>query len=56
LSLVPERARAVELATGTAVWHQGGKPVLPLRWVLVRDPSRPTSATCANCRIGGTAG
>lgn len=37
---MPERARAVELATGTAVWHQGGKPVLPLRWVLVRDPFR----------------
>jgi hypothetical protein len=33
-----EGARDVELATGTAVWHQGGKPVLPLRWVLVRDP------------------
>ena len=33
-----EGAREVELATGTAVWHHGGLPVLPLRWVLVRDP------------------
>lgn len=33
-------ARAVDLATGTAVWYQSGRPVLPLRWVLVRDPDR----------------
>lgn len=30
--------RDVDLATGTAVWYQAGRPVLPLRWVLVRDP------------------
>lgn len=30
--------RDVELASGTAVWYQGGQPVLPLRWVLIRDP------------------
>jgi hypothetical protein len=34
-----EGPRDVDLATGTAVWHQGGQPVLPLRWVLVRDPA-----------------
>ncbi len=33
-----EGARDVELATGTAVWHHPGLPVVPLRWVLVRDP------------------
>ena len=33
-----EGAREIELATGTAVWHHGGLPVLPIRWVLVRDP------------------
>lgn len=30
--------RDVELATGIAVWYHGGLPVLPIRWVLVRDP------------------
>jgi hypothetical protein len=30
--------RAVEIATGTAVWHHPGLPAVPLRWVLVRDP------------------
>ena len=31
--------RAVEVTTGTAVWCSSGKPVVPLRWVLVRDPT-----------------
>jgi hypothetical protein len=30
--------RRVELASGTAVWYHAGMPVVPLRWVLVRDP------------------
>ena len=30
--------RPVEIASGTAVWYHGGKPPLPLRWVLIRDP------------------
>jgi hypothetical protein len=29
--------RSVELASGTAVWYHGGLPVVPLRWVLIRD-------------------
>jgi hypothetical protein len=28
----------LELCTGTAVWYHSGKPVVPIRWVLVRDP------------------
>jgi DDE superfamily endonuclease len=30
--------RQVELASGTAVWYHAGKPVVPIRWVLIRDP------------------
>lgn len=33
-----EGAREIDLATGTGVWHHPGLPVVPLRWVLVRDP------------------
>lgn len=33
-----ESQRQVEVATGTAVWYHTGKPVVPIRWVLVRDP------------------
>jgi hypothetical protein len=35
-----EGERCVEIASGTAVWYHGGLPVVPLRWVLVRDPAR----------------
>jgi len=32
--------RAVDLTSGTGVWYHSGMPVVPLRWVLVRDPQR----------------
>ena len=28
----------VEYAHGTALWHHGGKPIVPILWVLVRYP------------------
>ena len=31
-------ARLVQVATGTAVWYHSGLPLVPLRWVLIRDP------------------
>jgi len=30
--------RTMELVSGTAVWYHSGKPPLPIRWVLIRDP------------------
>jgi hypothetical protein len=30
--------RSVELASGTAIWYHSGLPVVPIRWVLIRDP------------------
>ena len=30
--------RAIELVSGTAVWRHSGQPVVPIRWVLIRDP------------------
>jgi hypothetical protein len=30
--------RTVEVASGTAVWYHAGLPIVPLRWVLIRDP------------------
>ena len=29
--------RLLEVATGQALWYSQGKPVVPIRWVLVRD-------------------
>jgi len=31
--------RIVEIATGTALWYRGGVPPVPIRWLLVRDPT-----------------
>lgn len=30
--------KELEMTTGTALWYHPGKPVVALRWVLVRDP------------------
>lgn len=33
------QTRQMEMATGTAWWFHYGKPAVPIRWVLVRDPA-----------------
>ena len=33
-----EGDRAVEICSGTAAWRHAGKPIVPVRWVLLRDP------------------
>ena len=30
--------RTIEIASATAVWRHAGLPVVPIRWVLIRDP------------------
>jgi hypothetical protein len=30
--------RPVEIVSKTAVWYHSGKPIVPIRWVLIRDP------------------
>lgn len=33
-----EFKRRIEITSDTAVWFHSGKPILPIRWVLIRDP------------------
>jgi len=33
-----EKKRDIEITSQTAVWFHSGKPPLPIRWVMVRDP------------------
>jgi len=33
-----EGERVVEVCSNTAVWRHAGTPVVPIRWVLLRDP------------------
>jgi len=41
-----EDQRAIEIVSGTALWYHSGKPPVPIRWVLIRDPrgAFPTQA------------
>src|SRR3954464_8583217 len=46
-----ERERVVEICSATAVWRHAGLPVLPIRWVLLRDPQRrfdPQALLCTD--------
>lgn len=43
--------KALEVATGTALWYRRGTPPLPIRWVLVRCPEctfRPHAFFCTD--------
>jgi hypothetical protein len=35
-----EKMRDLEITSQTAVWFHSGKPPLPIRWVIVRDPKK----------------
>jgi len=39
----------MELVTGTALWHGDGEDPLPIRWVLLRDPSGKRSPFALFC-------
>ena len=46
-----EGERVVEVCSGTAVWRHAGSPVVPIRWVLLRDPCRrfdPQALLCTD--------
>jgi hypothetical protein len=44
-------ARPIEIFSGCAVWQHPGLPIVPLRWVLIRDPLGrfdPQALLCTN--------
>lgn len=46
-----ERERVVEICSATAVWRHAGLPVLPIPWVLLRDPQQrfdPQALLCTD--------
>ena len=44
-----ESQRLIEICSSTAVWYHGGKPPLPIRWVLVRDPQHKFKTQALLC-------
>lgn len=50
-----EENKTMEIASGTAVWYHSGMPVVPIRWVLVRDPEgelEPVAIQCTDLKLG----
>jgi hypothetical protein len=43
------QTRLVEIASGSAVWYHSGKPPVPIRWVLIRDPWDQFAAQALLC-------
>ena len=46
--------RSMEIATGTAIWYRAGRPLVPIRWVLVRDPEGkpdPMAIACTDLQM-----
>jgi hypothetical protein len=49
-----ERKRVVEITSGTAIWYHSGMPVVPIRWVLIRDPKgkfKPQALLCTDLTV-----
>ena len=49
-----EENKLMEIATGTSLWYRAGKPLVPLRWVLVRDPKGkldPMAIACTDLEM-----
>jgi len=49
-----EAAREVDIVSNTAVWFHAGKPALPIRWVLMRDPKgkfKPQALLCTDPNV-----
>lgn len=43
--------RRIEITSAPAVWHHSGLPVVPIRWVLIRDPENrfaPQALLCTD--------
>lgn len=44
-----EKNKIMEIVSSTAVWYHSGMPVLPLRWVLIRDPEGKHDPIAIQC-------
>jgi hypothetical protein len=49
-----EKERKIEMTSATAIWSHSGKPALPIRWVIVRDPKhifKTQALLCTDLKI-----
>jgi hypothetical protein len=50
-----EARREIEIASNTAIWYHSGKPPVPIRWVLIRDPKGKFETQALLCTAQDTA-
>lgn len=46
--------KAMQLTSGTALWYRAGEPLVPIRWVLIRDPKGkldPVAIACTSLNM-----
>lgn len=51
------KSRTLEITSQTAIWYRRGKPPVPIRWVLVRDPQHqlePQAFLCTDLKATPT--
>ncbi len=41
--------RTMDIASGTAIWYHKGKPPIPHRWVIIRDPQHEYESVALLC-------
>lgn len=41
--------KVMQIATGTAFWYKSNDPLVPLRWVLIKDPTGQIASTALLC-------
>jgi hypothetical protein len=41
--------KVMQIATGTALWYKSNDPLVPLRWVLIKDPTGQAASTALLC-------
>lgn len=49
-----KKERRLEIASSTALWYHSGKPAVPIRWVLIRDPEGvlvPIALLCTDQKL-----
>jgi hypothetical protein len=44
-----EKDKKMEITSGTAIWYRGGKPTVPIRWVLIKDPEGKLDPVAIQC-------
>ncbi|MDQ3064215.1 MAG: transposase [Acidobacteriota bacterium] len=46
-----EKNREIEIASGKCVWYHVGKQAVPMRWVIIRDPSEKFETQALLCTL-----